>query len=323
MHLRNQTSVTEFLLLGLTSDAKTQVLLFLLFLVIYLITLTGNFLIITVVYIDSQLQTPMYFFLSNLSFLDMCYTTIIVPKMLVNFLSQEKTISFVGCAAQILASLFLGETECILLAVMAWDRYMAICNPLYYNVIMNKKTCYYMAAGAWVCGLAISVVDVVFTFHVSFCGPNTINHFFCEVPALLRLACTDTYVNEVVIFVVCVITLVVPFSLILFTYVYIIVIVVHIPSTTRQNRTFSTCTSHLMVVMLFYGTAIFMYMRPRESYSPEKDKMISVFYTVITPMLNPIIYSLRNNDVKRALRKVSPIKSVSSTPCLLILFLHI
>nr|XP_033799950.1 olfactory receptor 2D3-like [Geotrypetes seraphini] len=309
MQLRNQTLVTEFLLLGLTSDAKTQVLLFLLFLVIYLITLSGNCLIIAVVYVDSQLQTPMYFFLSNLSFLDMCYTTIIVPKMLVNFLSQKKTISFVGCAGQILASLFLGETECILLAVMAWDRYTAICNPLHYSVIMNKKACHHMAAGAWVCGLMISMVDVVFTFHLPFCGPNIINHFFCEVPALLRLACTDTYVNEVVIFVVCVITLVVPFSLIIFTYVYIIATVVRIPSTTRQSRTFSTCASHLMVVMLFYGTAIFMYMRPRESYSPEKDKMVSVFYTVITPMLNPIIYSLRNNEVKRALKKVRCLKT--------------
>nr|XP_033791311.1 olfactory receptor 2D3-like [Geotrypetes seraphini]XP_033791312.1 olfactory receptor 2D3-like [Geotrypetes seraphini] len=304
MERRNRSYVTEFILLGLSDKANTNILLFVVFLVIYIVTLVGNLILITASRLDSRLQTPMYFFLSNLSFLDICYTSSIVPKMLDTFLAKRKTISFRDCAAQMYIHLSLGETECILLAVMAYDRYVAICNPLRYTIIMNKTICIMIATGTWTGGFLLSIVHVAFTLTMPLCGHNVINHFLCEVPAVLSLACIDTFINEIVIFVVGVLILLIPVFLIFLTYIYIISTIMKISSADGRYKAFSTCTSHLTVVTLFYGTAIFMYMRPKSSHSPDKDKMISVFYLIITPMLNPMIYSLRNKEVKGALRKV-------------------
>ncbi|XP_030051060.1 olfactory receptor 2D2-like [Microcaecilia unicolor] len=303
MERRNQSYITAFILLGLSDKPNTNILLFIVFLLIYIVTLVGNLILITVSRLDSRLHTPMYFFLSNLSFLDICYTSSIVPKMLEIFLAKKKTISFRDCAAQMYIHLSLGETECILLAVMAYDRYMAICHPLHYTIIMNWRVCVMIAVGTWMGGFLLSIVHVAFTLTMPMCGHNVINHFLCEVPAVLSLACVDIFINEIVIFVVGVLILLIPVFLIFLTYIYIISTIMKISSADGRRKAFSTCTSHLTVVTIFYGTAIFMYMAPKSSHSPDKDKMISVFYLIITPMLNPLIYSLRNQEVKGALRK--------------------
>nr|XP_033791025.1 olfactory receptor 2D3-like [Geotrypetes seraphini] len=301
----NLTSVTEFILLGLSSDPKMQLLLFFVFLIIYIVTLTGNILIIIIVIVDSRLHTPMYFFLTNLSFLETCYSSAIVPKALVHFLAERKTISFPECAAQMYIALSLGETECLLLGVMAYDRYAAICHPLHYTVIMNKRACVMMASASWAGGFLLSLVDSVFTLRLPYCGPNEMNHFVCEVPVIIHLACTDTRTTELMIFLVAVVVLLIPFSLILISYLRIISTVLKIRSAEGRHKAFSTCASHLTVVTLFYATIIFMYMRPKSSHSQEQDKRITVFYTVVTPMLNPMIYSLKNKEVKGALRKAT------------------
>ncbi|KAM5165032.1 olfactory receptor 2D3-like [Mantella aurantiaca] len=304
MNSRNQSTgiVMEFLLLGLSTDPLVQSLLFPIFLAIYMTTLTGNLLLIVAVRTDMRLHISMYFFLANLSFLDICYTSVIVPKMLINFLSLKKTISFSGCALQVFFYLFMGETECIILALMAYDRYIAICNPLRYNVIMNTTACFWMISISWLSGCFISSIDMYFTFRLTFCGSNTINHFFCEAPLLLHLSCNDISSNNIVKLVGTAILLFIPLSLILISYFRIIVTVMKIHS--GKYKGFSTCASHLVVVAIFYGTAIFMYIRPEHSVTENTDKIVAVFYTVITPMVNPLIYSLRNKDVQRAMRRV-------------------
>ncbi|XP_030048382.1 olfactory receptor 2D3-like [Microcaecilia unicolor] len=302
---KNMTTVSEFILLGLSSDPKMQIFLFLVFLIIYMLTLLGNILIIAITRMDSRLHTPMYFFLSNLSFLEICYSSAIVPKSLVHFMTDRKTISFPECATQMYISLSLGETECLLLGVMAYDRYVAICHPLRYTIIMNKKGCFTMAGASWTGGFLMSLIDSVFTLRLPYCGPNKINHFLCEIPVLLRLACADTQITELVVFVVAVIILLIPFFLILISYIHIIATVLKIRSAEGRYKVFSTCASHLLVVSLFYGIIIFMYMRPKSSHSQDDDKRISVFYLVVTPMLNPMIYTLRNKEVKGALRKAA------------------
>ncbi|XP_069468348.1 olfactory receptor 2G3-like [Ambystoma mexicanum] len=302
MQRENRSSGTGFILKGLSDDPMMDLILFFVFLSIYLVTLVGNSTLIIISKIDCNLQTPMYFFLSNLSFLDICYITSIVPKMLVNFLMTKKTISYAGCAAQMYVHLSLGETECILLAVMAYDRYVAICNPLRYMIIMNTHVCIKIALGTWISGFLLSIVHVASTLLLPLCS-DEINHFLCEVPAVLRLSCIDTFINEVVIFVVGVLILLIPVFLIAVTYLHILVTILKIQSAKGRSKAFSTCASHLAVITIFYGTAIFMYMRPRTSHSPSMDKMVSVFYLIVTPMLNPMIYSLRNKDVKGALQK--------------------
>ncbi|XP_029463785.1 LOW QUALITY PROTEIN: olfactory receptor 5V1-like [Rhinatrema bivittatum] len=299
----NQTRVTEFILLGLSAQPETQVILFVIFLIVYMITLVGNILIFTVVIIDHRLHTPMYFFLCNLAFLDICYSSMNVPNMIINFLSEEKTISFSACVAQMYISLSLGETECILLAVMAYDRYVAICNPLRYTVIMNRSICIKIAVITWISGFFLAVVHIAFTFQLPFCGHNQLNHFLCEVPAMLRLACADTTINEIVIFVVGVIILMTPVSFILVSYIHVIRAILKISSADGRQKTFSTCASHLTAVTLFFGSAMFMYMRPRSSFTAEVDKRATVFYVVITPMLNPLIYTLRNKEVKGVVKQ--------------------
>ncbi|XP_049636603.1 olfactory receptor 2D2 [Suncus etruscus] len=305
----NQSQVTEFLLLGLSDDLLTQKLLFVLFLIVYLVTVLGNLLLMSLVQIDSRLHTPMYFFLCNLSLADLCFSTNIVPQALAHLLSQKKVISFTRCAAQLLLFLIFGCTQCALLAVMSYDRYVAICNPLHYSSIMTWKVCVQLAAGSWTSGIFVSVVDTTFTLRLPYRGSNSISHFFCEAPALLVLASTDTHTSEMAIFLMGVLILLIPVSLVLVSYGNIIVTVVKMKSAAGRLKAFSTCGSHLMVVILFYGSAIVTYMTPKSS--KEQEKLVSVFYAMVTPMLNPIIYSLRNKDVKGALRKVA----TKNVPC--------
>ncbi|XP_040320040.1 olfactory receptor 2D3-like [Herpailurus yagouaroundi] len=301
----NQTYVTEFVFLGLSQDPHTQLLLFFLFLIIYLLTVLGNLLIIVLIHRDSRLHTPMYFFLRNLSFADLCFSTTTVPQVLVHFLAKRKTISFAGCSTQIFVLLLVGCTECALLAVMSYDRYVAVCKPLHYSSIMTHWLCVQLALGSWVSGALVSLVDTTFTLCLPYQGNNIINHFFCEPPALLKLASTNTYSTEMAIFAMGVVILLAPVCLILVSYWNIISAVIQMQSGEGRFKAFSTCGSHLIVVVLFYGSAIFAYMRPNSKIMNERDKMISVFYSAVTPMLNPIIYSLRNKDVKGALRRVT------------------
>ena len=300
----NHTFVAEFIFLGLSQDSQIQILLFILFLIIYLLTVLGNLLIIILIFMDSRLHTPMYFFLRNLSFADLCFSTSIVPQVLVHFLVKNKTISFVGCMTQVIVFLLVGCTECALLAVMSYDRYVAVCKPLHYSTIMTPQVCLRLAIGSWASGAVVSLVDTTFTFQLPYQGQNIINHYFCEPPALLKLASADTYRTEMAIFAMGVVILLAPVSLILVSYWNIISTVIQMQSGEGRLKAFSTCGSHLTVVVLFYGSAIFAYMRPNSKIMNERDKVISVFYSAVTPMLNPIIYSLRNKDVKGALRRV-------------------
>ncbi|XP_063152469.1 olfactory receptor 2D3-like [Candoia aspera] len=300
----NKSSVSEFILLGFSAKPQMQLFLFALFLILYLMILLGNGLIISLIRIDSRLHIPMYFFLANLSFLDISYSSTTVPQMLLHLLSKRKTISFAGCTAQMYIFLSLGITECVLYAVMAYDRYVAICHPLHYANIMSKSICVKMAAGSWACGFLFAMVHTGFTMRLPYCGPNEINHFFCEVPAVLELACADTHVNEMVDFVLGVILLMTPLSLIVASYIFILGAILRIRSAGGKFKAFSTCTSHITVVTLFYGAAMFTYMRPASSYKPERDKKFSLFYNVVSALLNPCIYSLRNKEVKGALGKL-------------------
>ncbi|XP_068938929.1 olfactory receptor 2D2-like [Petaurus breviceps papuanus] len=303
MNQTNQIWVTEFLLLGLSGDAQTQLLLFVLFMGAYFVTVLGNLLLISLVLIDSQLHTPMYFFLCNLSLADLFFSTNIVPQALVHMLSKRKVISFVGCAAQLLLFLIFGCTECALLSVMSYDRYLAICDPMHYPLIMTWKVCSHLALACWTSGILVSLVDTTFTLQLPYQGDNKIAHFFCEAPALLVLASADIHKAETAIFLMGVVILLAPVSLILVSYGFIIVTVVRMKTTSGRLKAFSTCSTHLLVVILFYGSAIITYMTPKSS--KEQGKLVSVFYAVINPMLNPLIYSLRNKDVKRAFRNVA------------------
>lgn len=296
-------TVTEFVFLGLSSQPQMQLILFVMFSFFYLLTVAGNIIIITIIQIEPRLQTPMYFFLTNLSFLDICYISTNVPQMLSNMMGRKKTIPFSSCATQMYFSLSFGTIECVLLGVMAYDRYVAICHPLHYTVMMDRSTCVRLAAVSWSSSFLSSMVINVLTLSLPYCGPNVLNHFFCEVPSILRLACTDTSFIEMVVFIFSIIIVFIPFLLIVVSYARILLSVLRMQSASGRHKALSTCASHLTVVALFYGTAIFMYMRPQSKSSRAGGKIIAVFYTVITPMLNPLIYSLRNQDVKGALRR--------------------
>uniref|UniRef100_A0A674IZ15 Olfactory receptor n=2 Tax=Terrapene triunguis TaxID=2587831 RepID=A0A674IZ15_9SAUR len=300
----NHTTVTEFILFGLTHCPEVEVVLFVLFLAIYVTTLVGNIGIIMLIHINSCLHTPMYFFLSNLAFLDLSYSSAIAPKMLVNFLAQSKTISFAGCAMQMYLFAAFADAECLILAAMAYDRYVSICNPLLYMAIMSRRICVSLIAGAYISGSVSSLVHTCLTFSLSFCGSNVINHFFCDIPPLIALSCSDTHINEILLFALCGFIQTSTFLVILISYAYVLAAILRIHSTEGRLKAFNTCTSHLMAVALFYGTLLFMYLRPSSSYSLDADKVVSVFYTVVFPMLNPLIYSLRNKEVKDALMKI-------------------
>ncbi|KAM8971550.1 olfactory receptor 5W2-like [Sarcophilus harrisii] len=302
--MENYSIPTEFILLGITSDPELKVILFVLFLIIYLVILIANLGMIILIKIDPQLHLPMYFFLSHMSFCDLCYSTAIGPKMLVDFFAKDKSISFTGCALQFYFFCSFVDSECLLLAVMAFDRYTAISNPLLYTVNMSSQVCYLLIAGVYMVGMMDALLHTTLTFTLSFCKSNEINHFFCDVPPLLLISCSDTYVNEIVIFTVFGFIEMVTISVVLISYCYIILSVFKMHSTESRYKTFSTCTSHLTAVTIFQGTLLFMYFRPSSAYSLAQDKMTSLFYTLVIPMLNPLIYSLRNKDVKGALGKL-------------------
>ncbi|XP_011746520.2 olfactory receptor 13C7-like [Macaca nemestrina] len=307
----NQTSpVMAFVLLGLSAHPKLEKTFFMLILLMYLVILLGNGVLILVTILDSRLDTPMYFFLGNLSFLDICYTTSSVPLTLNSFLTPRKTISFSACAVQMFLSFAMGATECVLLSVMAFDRYVAICNPLRYSEVMSKATYVPMAASSWVAGSLTAMVQTSLAMRLPFCGDNIINHFTCEILAVLKLTCADISVNVISMGVTNVIFLGVPVLLITFSYVFIIATILRIPSAEGRRKAFSTCSAHLTVMIVFYGTILFMYGKPKSKdlLGADKqdlaDKLISLFCGVVTPMLNPIIYSLRNKDVKGAVRSL-------------------
>ncbi|XP_003806129.3 olfactory receptor 5M5-like [Pan paniscus] len=301
---KNHTAVTEFLLLGLTDRAELQPLLFVVFLVIYLITVIGNVSMILLIRSDSTLHTPMYFFLSHLSFVDLCYTTSVTPQMLVNFLSKTKTISFIGCFIQFHVFIALVITDYYMLTVMAYDRYMAICKPLLYGRKMSRCVCLCLAAAPYIYGFANGLAQTILILRLSFCGPNEINHFYCADPPLLVLACSDTYVKETAMLVVAGSNLICSLTIILISYTLIFTAILRIHTAEGRRKAFSTCGSHVTAVTVFYGTLFCMYLRPPSETSIQQGKIVAVFYIFVSPMLNPLIYSLRNKDVKRSIRKV-------------------
>ncbi|XP_057556009.1 putative olfactory receptor 2B8 [Hippopotamus amphibius kiboko] len=304
MEQKNASSFTGFILLGFSDRPQLEPVLFVVLLIFYTFTLLGNTTIIALSRVDPHLHTPMYFFLSNLSFVDLCYTTSIVPQLLVNLSGADKSVSFGGCVAQLYISLGLGCTECILLGVMAFDRYAAVCRPLHYTVIMHPRLCALMASASWITGFANSLLQTMLIFLLPLCGRNKLDHFFCEIPPFLRLACTDITTNEYELFFVSVIILFIPVTLIMFSYGRIVRAVLRIKSTAGQRKVFGTCGSHLIVVSLFYGSAVYVYLQPSNNDSKNQGKFISLFYTIIIPMINPLIYTLRNKDVKGAMKKM-------------------
>ncbi|XP_005397295.1 PREDICTED: olfactory receptor 12-like [Chinchilla lanigera] len=301
---RSYSDLREFILLGFRTSSEAQVLLFLLFLIIYLVILLGNISMLIVIKTDSRLHTPMYFFLRNLSYLDLCYSTVLAPKTMATFLSKEKKISYNGCAIQFFFFALFAGTECFLLAVMAYDRFSAICFPFVYMVRMSQQACVRLVIGSYVCGCINSMIQTGFAFSLQFCGENTLYHFFWDVPALIKIACVDTFVNEIVLFILSSLIILTASTVILVSYACILSMVLKIPSTHGRSKTFSTCTSHIIVVSLFYGTLFFMYAQSGAISSLEESKIVSVFYTLIIPMLNPLIYSLRNREVKSALKRI-------------------
>ncbi|XP_063291749.1 olfactory receptor 5G9-like [Pelobates fuscus] len=298
----NQTSVSEFILLGVTNDPNVQIFLFILFLLIYIVTAFGNIGIMVIIMVFSDLQSPMYFFLSNLSASDLCYSTVVTPKLLHDMFLQKKSISFIGCALQLYLFALFASTECYILSAMAYDRYVAICNPLMYMVIMNRTRCIFLVTAVYAGGFLTAGIHTSTTITLPFCGPNIINHFYCDIPPLMDLACSDPYINKNIIFVVVFVLGFISVTVILASYTYIFFTIIKIQSNEGRRKAFSTCTSHLSCVSMFYGTVFFMYLRPASSYHVTQNKVVSVFYTMIIPMVNPIIYSLRNSEVNVTVR---------------------
>ncbi|XP_066485622.1 olfactory receptor 10A5-like [Tiliqua scincoides] len=305
----NQTMVNEFILLGFSNLGQLQILLFVVFLLAYLVTVMGNTLIILLTSIDPALHSPMYFFLRNLSIAEVGFISTIVPKMLVNLLSEEKTISFLGCRAQIYFVFFFGAMECYILIVMAYDRFVAICNPLRYTVIMNRRLCVLLVTAVWVSGFPIGTIQSTWILSFPFCGSNTISHFFCDAPPILYLSCVDTFRFELFSLIGTCINVLCPFLLILVSYIRIVGTILRMPLVDGRRKVFSTCSSHIIVVTLFYGSASLTHFRPKSSSSPGNRYLLSLSYIVFTPMLNPIIYSLRNKEMKGAFSRLIRKKS--------------
>ncbi|XP_056430687.1 olfactory receptor 13G1-like [Hyla sarda] len=301
--MANNTLVSEFIILGLSIHPELETLLFIVFLIIYMVALTGNLIIFLLSIIDPGLNTPMYFFLGFLSFLDICCTSATVPKMLTGYVTKSKVISYYGCVAQLFFFTWPMGIELLLLTVMAYDRYIAIGSPLRYVTIMNRKVCIHIAITITIVGSLNSMTHTYCTFRLPYCDDNKINHFFCEIMPLLKLACGDTYINEIVVFTADFILGICCFCLTCISYVFIINTILKIRSAEGKRKAFSTCASHITIVSIYYGAVIFTYIRPRSSLSLEKDKIVSALYAVITPTLNPIIYSLRNKEVKEAFKR--------------------
>nr|XP_012605312.1 putative olfactory receptor 5AK3 [Microcebus murinus] len=304
MEQNNGTEVTGFILLGFVGQHKYWHILFMVFLVIYVATLVGNIGMMLLIRTDSSLHTPMYFFLQHLAFVDLCYTSAITPKMLKNFIGTKQSISFIGCMVQLLVYGTFATTDCYLLAAMAVDRYVAICNPLRYPVIMSQRLCIQLLVGSYVIGFLNASVNTGFTFSLNFCKSNTINHFFCDEPPILALSCSSINFNILLLSVFVGWNLMCTVMVVIFSYIYILAAVLRISSAVGRKKAFSTCASHLTAVTIFYGTLSYMYLHPHTDESQEQEKVASVFYGIIIPMLNPLIYSLRNQDVIEALKRM-------------------
>ncbi|KAK9410321.1 olfactory receptor [Crotalus adamanteus] len=300
----NSTWVTEFILTGLTEDPHLQMILFVIFFAIYAITLMGNVGMIILIRTSPQLHTPMYFFLTSLSFLDTCYSTTVTPKLLSNFLKEKKSISFASCFTQLYFYAIFATTECYLLAMMAYDRYVAICNPLLYLITMSQRKCIRLIAISYIAGIINASIHIIAMSELSFCGPNFIKNFYCESPPLLALSCSDVSLNDLLLFVFVGFNITITSLTILTSYTYILITILKIRSATSRRKAFSTCTSHLIVITIFYGCGGFMYARPSSRKNYNLDQMASVFYVVVTPMLNPLIYSMRNQEVRGAFRNI-------------------
>ncbi|XP_049644355.1 olfactory receptor 1361-like [Suncus etruscus] len=305
MDQENLTQVSEFLLLGLSEDPKEQQLLFILFLSMYLVTVLGNLLIVLAIVTDTRLHTPMYFFLANLAFVDICFTTTTVPKMLVNHITGRRGIPYAGCLTQTFFFILFISLDCFLLLVMAYDRYEAICHPLHYTTSVTPQLCSILVGASWTVSFGNSFVHIILLSRLSFCTHNQLRNFFCELNTLLKLSCSNTYINNVVVNSEGSLTVIFPFLGIVASYILIFTAVIKIPSRTGKQKAFSTCGSHLSVVTLFYGTLIGVYFSPTSSHTAQKDTVAAVMYTVVTPMMNPFIYSLRNKDMKGAFRALA------------------
>ncbi|XP_006936817.2 olfactory receptor 145-like [Felis catus] len=299
----NSSFVAAFILVGLTDLPDLQLPLFCLFLVMYVVTVLGNLGLITLIGLNSHLHTPMYFFLFNLSFIDFCYSSVFTPKMLTNFVSKKNIISYRGCMTQLYFFCFFAISECYVLTSMAYDRYVAICNPLLYNVVMSPKACSSLMLGSYLMAFSGAVAHTGSMLGLTFCDANTINHYLCDILPLLQLSCTSTYVNELVVFIVVGINIIVPSVTIFVSYGCILSSILRISSTEGRSKAFSTCSSHIIAVSLFFGSGAFMYLKPSSAGSMDEGKISSIFYTNTVPMMNPLLYSLRNKDVKLALRK--------------------
>ncbi|XP_036604575.1 olfactory receptor 1361-like [Trichosurus vulpecula] len=313
MDRENQTIISEFLLLGLSSQPERQRLLFWLFLCVYLITVIGNLLIILAIGLDARLHSPMYFFLANLSFVDLCFSQVTIPKMLVNHIMRSNSISYVECMMQIYFFIALGNMDGFLLAVMAYDRYMAICRPLHYTTVMDPGICILLVAISWVITNLHGLLHTLLMAQLSFCADNTINHFYCDPYPVRKLSCSDTFISDLIVFTEGGVVFITPFTGIAISYVFIFSNVIKNPSTQGIQKALSTCGSHLTVVSLFYGAIMGVYLRPSSSYTAV-DTVASVIFTVVTPMLNPFIYSLRNQDMKLALRRLILTKAILQMP---------
>ncbi|XP_059103921.1 olfactory receptor 5B12-like [Peromyscus eremicus] len=305
--MENISEATEFILVGLTDAPELQIPLFIIFTLIFLITLDGNLGMIVLILLDSRLHTPMYFFLSNLSLVDCVYASAVTPKVMEGFLTGHKIISYNACAAQMFFFAAFAITESFILASMAFDRHAAVCKPLHYSATMTGPMCVLMVTVSYVCGLLQSSIHVAFTFHLSFCHSNVINHFFRDIPPLLALSCSDIHINDIIIFILASFDVVFTLFIILNSYLLIFIAILRMHSAEGRKKAFSTCASHLThltTVSIFFGTIIFMYLQPSSSHSMDNDKIASVFYTMVIPMLNPVVYSLRNKEVKSAFKKV-------------------
>ncbi|XP_004641491.1 olfactory receptor 8B3-like [Octodon degus] len=303
MALENGSFVTEFILMGLIDWPDLQLPLFFLFLLMYVITALGNLGLVTLIRLNSHLQTPMYFFLFNLSFIDLCYSSVFTPKMLMNFIFKKNVISYMGCMTQLFFYSFFVISECYVLMVMAYDRYVAICSPLLYNAVMSPRVCCSLMLGSYLMAFSGAMAHTGCMLRLTFCDTNTINHYFCDILPVMQLSCTSTYINELEVLIVVGINIIVPSVTIFISYGFILSNILQLRSTEGRSKAFSTCSSHIIAVSLFFGSGAFMYLKPSSTGSMDEGKISSVFYTNVVPMMNPLIYSLRNKDVKLALRK--------------------
>ncbi|XP_049739409.1 olfactory receptor 6C4-like [Elephas maximus indicus] len=303
--MKNQTFLKEFVLLGLTDIPELQTVIFILLFLTYIFSILGNLTIITLTLLDSHLQTPMYFFLQNFSFLEISFTTIFTPRLLISISTGNKAISFAGCFTQYFFAIFLGATEFYLLAAMSYDRYVAICKPLHYTTIMNNRACIQLVLCSWLGGFLIILYPIIQTSQLDFCASNVLNHYYCDYGPLIEISCSDTRLLELVDFILAVVTLAVTLVLVLLSYMNIIKTILKIPSAQQRKKAFSTCSSHMIIISLSYGSCIFMYIKPSAKEGVAFNKGVAVLNTSVAPLLNPFIYTLRNKQVKQAFRDVT------------------